>query len=132
MRLRITSTKRHTLGFVGITQQMENIEEKQFQQEEVKLSRAYHHRLKKDVTAELNNADNEYVHLVTGDVVDLEFDASNASIGKDQRETYVIQSSGFYTALRPEYKQFADDWEARRTAEDKKRRGQLVSVSSYK
>ena len=132
LRLRISSTKRHTLGFVGITQQMENIEEKQFQQEEVKLSRAYHHRLKKDVTAELNNADNEYVHLVTGDVVDLEFDASNASIGKDQRETYVIQSSGFYTALRPEYKKFADDWEARRTAEDKKRRGQLVSVSSYK
>src|SRR3989344_5795300 len=82
LRLRITSTKRHTLGFVGVTQQMKDVEEKQFTQEEVRLSRAYHHRLKKDVTRELNNADSEYVHMVTGDVVDLEFDASNMPIGE--------------------------------------------------
>ena len=132
LRLRITSTKRHTLGFVGVTQQMKDVEEKQFTQEEVRLSRAYHHRLKKDVTRELNNAESEYVHMVTGDVVDLEFDASNMPIGEDQKETYVIQSSGFYTALRPEYRQFADDWQTKRAAEDKKRRGQLVSISSYK
>ena len=111
---------------------MKDVEGKQFTQEEVRLSRAYHHRLKKDVTRELNNADSEYVHMVTGDVVDLEFDASNMPIGEDQKETYVIQSSGFYTALRPEYRQFADDWQTKRAAEDKKRRGQLVSISSYK
>lgn len=132
VRLKITSTKRHTLGFIGITQQMEEIEEKQFRQEDVKLSRAYHHRLQKDVTAELNNAGDEYVHTVTGDVVDMEFDAPDAPIGENQKETYVIQSSGFYTALRPEYKKFAGAWHARRTDEDKTRRGQLVSVSAYK
>ena len=132
LRLRITSTKRHTLGFVGITQQVENVEEKQFTQEEVRLSRAYHHRLGQDVTAELNNNGGEYVHMVTGDVVDLEFDAPDTPIGENQKETYVIQSSGFYTALRPEYKKFADDWDARRAAEDRKQRGQLASISSYK
>src|SRR3989344_1077131 len=132
LRLRITSTKRHTLGFIGITQQMEDTEEKQFRPAEVKLSRAYHHRLKKEVTAELNNNGSEYVHMVTGDVVDLEFNAPVAPIGKNQKETYVIQSSGFYTALRPEYKKFADDWDARRAAEDRKQRGQLASISSYK
>jgi len=132
LRLRITSTKRHTLGFIGITQQMEDTEERQFIQDEVKLLRAYHHRLGQDVTAELNNHGNEYVHMVTGDVVDLEFNAPDTPISENQKETYVIQSSGFYTALRPEYKKFADDWETRRAAEDRKRRGQLISVSSYK
>ncbi len=132
LRLRVTSTKRHTLGFVGITQQMGDVEEKQFMQEEVRLSRAYHHRLGQNITAELNNRGNEYIHMVTGDVVDLEFDAPDTPVGENQKATYVIQSSGFYTALRPEYKKFADDWETRRAAEDKKRRGQLVSVSSYK
>ena len=70
--------------------------------------------------------------MVTGDVVDLEFNAPDTPISENQKETYVIQSSGFYTALRPEYKKFADDWETRRAAEDRKRRGQLISVSSYK
>lgn len=132
LQLRITSTKRHTLGFVGVTQQIEDIEEKQFKQEEVRLTRAYHHRLEKDVTAELNSHGNEYVHMVTGDVVDLEFDAPKASMGENLKETYIIQSSGFYTALRPAYRRFADDWQAKRVAEDKGRRGQLVSLSSYK
>ncbi|KKU52794.1 MAG: hypothetical protein A3H69_02330 [Candidatus Sungbacteria bacterium RIFCSPLOWO2_02_FULL_47_9] len=132
LELKIKSSKRHSLGFAGISQKIESLNDKNYQEETVPLTMAEHGRLHKDVSSDLKNREGAYVHTIPGDTINLEFSVSESLVPNEDKETYLIQSSGFFTSLRPENKKLAGNWEEKISKEAKKRLEKLVSLNSYK
>ena len=121
-----------SLGFAGISQKIESLNDKNYQEETVPLTMAEHGRLHKDVSSDLKNREGAYVHTIPGDTINLEFSVSESLVPNEDKETYLIQSSGFFTSLRPENKKLAGNWEEKISKEAKKRLEKLVSLNSYK
>lgn len=132
LELRIRSSKRHVLGFIGMSQKVDSLSNKNYQEELLPLIAARHNRLGKDVSGDLKSREGSYVHTIPGDTIDLEFSVPEGSISGENKETYLIQSSGFYTSLRPENQKLAGDWKEKISEEAKERLKKLVSLNSYK
>ena len=132
LELRVMSSKRHTIGFMGISQKVDSLSDKNYQEEILPLTAAKHSRLGKDVSSDLKSREGAYVHTIPGDMIDLEFGIPENSVSGENTETYLIQSSGFYTSLRPENQKLAGDWREKVSKEAKERLEKLVSLNSYK
>ncbi len=132
VRMRITATKRHAFGFVGLVQNIEKFHNAGFTEEKLVLSRAHHNRLKTDVREVLmSRQSGGYVHTIPGDTVDVEISASERKLKKGERETYLIKSSGFYTPLRRESRELAGNWQERISDEAKSRLASLTPLKEY-
>lgn len=135
LTLRVTATKHHALGFLGVLQEddLNAASLRNYRAEKLNLQRAYHSRLQKDVSGALKKGHwKEYLHTIPGDTVDLEFDAPNFELNKNEKETYLFRSSGFYTSLRPEYKKLAGNWQEKIGEEAKMRLDSLKPLQNYK
>lgn len=121
-------TKSHKLAFVGVLQ---NVEEKPYQSEELQVKKINSSRLG-NIDAKIISADSDsYVHMIPGDTVDIVFKDPVLSAGKNEKETYLMQSFGFYTALRREYKIAAENWQEKISNEAKNRLASLVRLKDY-
>ncbi len=135
LMLRVVATKKHALGFIGVVQEddLAAASHRNYRTENLNLRQAYHSRLQKDASGALKKGYwKEYLHTIPGDKVDIEFDAPNSELGKNEKETYLLRSSGFYTSLRPEYKKMAGNWQERISDEAKTRLTSLKSLENYK
>lgn len=149
LHLTISSSKRHTLGFVGVLQNIDDVATDGYKEEAMGLTKAYHHRLKKDFAESVNDKSiacdlsdkldlsdrldisDRYIHTIPGDTVDLEFSAPSVPLKGDERETYLMQASGFYTSLRQESRILAGDWQNNISDEAKTRLASLVGLKNY-
>lgn len=129
LELKVISTKRHYIDFMGLIRGSEEIN---CDTEHLALERAYHNRLKADISNLVLNQDKKYLHTIPGDTVDLEFKASEKQIKKDEQETYLIRAGGFYISLRPESKKLAGNWQERISNEARARLATLVNLRDYK
>lgn len=125
MDLRVLATERHYVGFVGLA---EDFQEVPCRTETLEPKKAYHQRLKSNVGNLLKYQTKRYLHVIPGDVVDLEFEKPESKLSAGQKETYLIRSAGFYTYLSPESKKMAGNWEERISDEAKKR---LATLSPH-
>ena len=135
LALRVMATKRHALGFIGVVQEGDlNVASyRDYRTEKLGLSRVYHNRLQKDVSGALRKGYwKEYAHTIPGDTIDLEFSAPSSGLRENERETYLLRSSGFYTSLRPEYRKLAGNWQDKVSAEARSRFSSLVPLSTYR
>lgn len=132
LELKIRSSKRHTLGFAGISQKVELLSDKNYQEETLPLVTAKHNRLGKDVSSDIKSRAGSYVHTIPGDKIDLEFGLPENSVSDENKETYLIQSSGFYTSLRPKNLKLAGNWKEKVSQEARERLSKLVSLNSYR
>ena len=135
LTLRVAATKKHALGFIGLVQEddLAAASHRNYRTENLNLRQAYHSRLQKDASGALKKGYwKEYLHTIPGDKVDIEFDAPNSELGKNEKETYLLRSSGFYTSLRPEYKKLAGNWQEKISEEAKSRLTFLKSLENYK
>jgi len=134
MRVRIRSSKKHALGFLGVIQERDlKKSSRAFTEEKLQLERAHHNRLDRDVVGVLSKTrKGEYVQTIPGDTVNLEFRASGKIPNKDEKETYLFRASGFYSALRDENARIAGDWRSRIPDEAKERLASLVSLRDYR
>lgn len=126
--LRVMATKRHALGFISVVQEddLTATSHRNYQAEKLNLRQAYHSRLQKDMSSALKQGYwKEYLHTIPGDKVDLEFDAPSLKLSENERETYLLRSSGFYTSLRPDNKRLAGNWQERISEEAKSRLSSL-------
>lgn len=131
MSIRIRSSKRHTLGFVGVSQEIEKLNV-DCREEKLTLLEAKHDRLEKDFAPELaDKQSSSYMHAIPGDKVSLKFAASKLVLGNEEKETYLIRASGFYTSLRPESRILAGNWQERISEEAKNRLASLVRLNNY-
>lgn len=132
VRMRITAAKRHAFGFVGLTQRIEGLHQRQFEKETLEFSRAWHNRLGTDVRASLmNRPGGEYIHTIPGDTVDIEFKAPEKKLKAGESETYLIKSSGFYTPLRREARRLAGNWQEHISDEARSRLPSLSGLKNY-
>ncbi len=128
MTVRIDFTKRHKLSFAGILQ---NAVEVTYKDETLKLKRAVHSRIG-DITESLNEEKiGEYGHMIPGDIIDVEFEEPEIPMQKYWQETYLMQSSGFYTQLRRQSKRIAGNWSGKISEEAKSHYRELISLRSY-
>lgn len=121
-------TKRHRLSFIGVAKAANQLTAAN--REELYIKKALHSRLG-DVAATLRGEEKKGTHLIPGDTVEVSFENPARSIDSGQKETYLFQSSGFYTALRPEYKKLAGNWQDKLSSEAKKHLASLVSLKDY-
>ncbi len=106
MHITAEFTKKHKLAFVGVTQ---NIEQVEYSQEELKLTSAQSTRLG-DITNDLSSDASNRLHMIPGDQVNLTFEDPKLNLAENQKETYLVYTSGFYGALRKKYKKIAGNW----------------------
>jgi hypothetical protein len=132
LRLRISSSKRHILGFVGLVQQIDELTAESYEEENLELTKAYHHRLEKDLADSLKDATGQFVQTIPGDKIDLEFSAPKVSLKKREKETYLIRASGFYTSLRGQSRALAGNWQDRISDEAKARLAFLKPLRNYR
>lgn len=130
LRLKISSSKRHIVGFAGAIQSMNRIG-KPYVEEAIDLEKAYHHRLKMDMASDLKSAGGNYVQTIPGDIIDLEFSAPQRRLDSRERETYLMQASGFYTSLRRENRTRMGNWQERLSPEAKERLATLTPLKNY-
>lgn len=119
MYLRISSTQYHCLGFVGLVE--EPLNNLTFTLETIKLERAYHRRLEKEVTDQVNYQRGRYLHTIPGDTVDLEFELPKTDLSIEEKETYLLSAAGFYTFLTPFSKMIAGKWEEKLSPQARER-----------
>lgn len=129
LELKIVSTKRHYVDFIGLIREPREVN---CDIEHLALERAYHYRLKTDVSGLILNQDKKYLHTIPGDTVDLEFRVSEKQAEKDEQETYLLRAGGFYVSLRPESKKVAGNWQERISDEARARLATLVNIKDYK
>jgi hypothetical protein len=129
--IRISASKRHVLGFVGISQRVKELDKRGYREEKLRLLKAEHSRLKRDVSRELTERNGDYVHTVPGDTINLEFEAPKMLLAKGEKETYLIRASGFYTSLRPESRELAGNWRERISPEARGRLASLKPLKNY-
>ncbi|MBI2635300.1 MAG: hypothetical protein HYW79_02030 [Parcubacteria group bacterium] len=125
--VRADFTKRHRLSFIGVAKAT-NLTAAFG--EELSIKKALHSRLG-DVSTELRGEEKKETHLIPGDTVEVSFENPKRPIGFGQKETYLLESTGFYTALRPEYKKLAGDWQEKLSGEAKKHLASLTSLKDY-
>lgn len=131
LKVKITSSKKHTLGFVGAVQNLENSTMGALQEEKLGLAKAFHSRLNHDFAPVLQQEEGEYVQTLPGDKIDLEFEASKRPPGSGQKETYLMRASGFYTALRAENRIKIGNWQEKISEEARQRLASLTPLSKY-
>ena len=120
-------TKAHKLAFVGVLQ---NIQECSYKSEEVPIEEVAGSRLDQD-TINLSNDSVQQIHMIPGDKVDVTFRDPKIEMDSNEKETFLMQSSGFYTALRPKYRKIAGNWQERISDEAKTHLDSLVSIRSH-
>ncbi|MDO8676401.1 MAG: hypothetical protein Q7K16_01990 [Candidatus Azambacteria bacterium] len=125
--VRANFTKRHRLSFIGVAKAA-NLTAAIG--EELSIKKALHSRLG-DVSLALKGEEKKETHLIPGDTVEVSFENPARPIGFGQKETYLLESSGFYTALRPEYKKLAGNWQDKLSNEAKKHLASLVNLKDY-
>ncbi len=106
--IRAEFTQKHILGFLGVLQGAKTVPA---QSEFLAVNSAEHSR-SGDVTVAMQSGRNE-THLIPGDVVDVRFAGSAFPLAKNQAETYVMHSAGYYAPLRPRYQKLAGNWRER-------------------
>ncbi len=127
MTVRIDFTKRHKLSFAGVLQDFKKIP---YRTEVLEVKRATHSRMG-EITQSLNEMRKmEYGHMIPGDTIDVEFENPNPHVKTNERETYLMQSSGFYTELRRQSKRLAGDWFSKISDEAKSHYQELTSLRS--
>ncbi len=126
MTIKAEFTKRHQLGFAGVLQDPVVASSRE---EVLSVTRATHSRLQ-DVTNEIAQTNKSYTHLIPGDTVEVEFSEPNLSPNEGEQTTYLMQSYGFYTALREPYRKIAGDWQSSLSSEAKSHYEQLTSNTS--
>jgi len=89
--IRIAWTDAHKLKSIKL---LRDGTEHSFTTKKLKLTKAYSHRLDKDLKESLENKDFNYLHTMRGDVVDLEFEIDSDA------DDYILEAEGFYTDLR--------------------------------
>ncbi len=125
--VRADFTKRHRLSFIGIAKAVKLTAANG---EEISIKRASHSRLG-DVSVALRGEEKKETHLIPGDTVEVSFENPASPVDSGQKETYLFESSGFYTALRPEYKKLAGNWQEKLSTEAKKHLATLTSLKDY-
>src|SRR3989344_6784877 len=125
LSIKMTAGRKHVLGFIGALQGAEGIQ-KEYQEEEPELLYARHNRLGKEVADVLKSEQGECVQTIPGDTINLEFAAPRISPSGDEKETYLIRASGFYTALREKNKIAAGNWRDKISDEARTRLSSLV------
>jgi len=125
--IRADFTKRHRLSFIGVLQ---GLEMKAAEGEELSLKNARHSRLG-DVTLKISGKEKKDTHLIPGDAVEVSFAEPSRALLPGEKETYLFQSAGFYSALRPEYKKAAGNWTEKLSEEAKEHYKKLVEINSY-
>lgn len=129
MAVRIDFTKRHKLSFAGVLQEPE---EMAYRNETLLARRAIHSRTG-EIAGMLDQKRNvEYGHMIPGDTIDVEFDDPKIEIKGGEKETYVMQSSGFYTTLRRRSKEIAGNWFDGISAEARSHYKELTDLRSYR
>lgn len=122
LSIKIVSTEYHHVSFIGLLPASIDIESKV---EKLELTSAIHQRLNTSVVEALMFKKGQYVHTIPGDIIDLEFSPSIATVAEGEVESYLIKAGGFYTALSDESKQLAGDWTANLSVEAKDRLANL-------
>lgn len=128
VHLKADFTKRHKLAFVGILQGMK---ESSYRTEELPVVRAVSSRLG-DVSAKLSRGSREYAHMIPGDAIDVFFADEKLKLKKDEAETYLMQSMGFYSPLSKKSKKLAGNWKERISPEARAFTESLVKLSEYR
>lgn len=128
LELKIRATKRHELEWIGL---LKNPKEKNFKIEPLALKSARHSRFGEEVSGILQKRNDGFIRTVPGDTIDLEFTAPAAKLGRNQKESYLIQAGGFYTPLTKEGKKLAGNWQEKISQEAKERLANLKSLSDY-
>ena len=79
----------------------------------------------------LTRKDTRYAHMIPGDTIDLTFEDPHLEIrNNDEQETYLMQSSGFYTSLSSKYRQIAGDWQSGLSPEARAHYQELTALRS--
>lgn len=106
--IKITATKKHKIYHTAIISPYQSLVVKS---EILKVSKATLQRDNKDYSTILNMPHSgEYLHTIPADVVDLAFENGKLVAGENEKETYLLQASGFYTDLSAESRSVAGDW----------------------
>ena len=120
-------TKRLRLSFAGILQ---GIPETKYSVEVLTIKSAVHTR-EGDVSPILSSEDRILVQMIPGDSIQISFSDPVLSRDIEKQETYLMQSSGFYTALREPYRKLAGNWAERLSEEAKKHYRELTELTHY-
>lgn len=128
LTVRASFTKRHSLSFIGVVQEAEPIF---YKKETLPIKNAIHSRLG-EISGALSEAGAGPTHMIPGDTIEVEFGAPQSSVPNNWKETYLFQSSGFYTQIRPEYRKLAGNWIEKLTPEAKTHLEKLTELSSYR
>jgi len=125
--IRAAFTKKHKLNFVGLIQ---GAESKKYDKETLLVTKAAHSRVG-DITDVISNRNSQYGHMIPGDTVDLEFQDPEIDIASEEKETYLLQSFGFYSALREQSLQLAGNWRDKISDEAKRHYNGLTALRDY-
>lgn len=129
VRIKITSTKYHRVWGVALAKP-ERTHSTRF--EKLLLKTAYHLKEQKDYTAILNSQRNgEYMHLIPGDVVDIEFADSTKAFGSGEKREFVLVAGGIYTPLSKEVELELGNWIAELDAEAREWLKHKYSLKNY-
>ncbi|MBI2639448.1 MAG: hypothetical protein HYW90_00955 [Candidatus Sungbacteria bacterium] len=120
-------TKPHKLGFLGILQEPQML---QYRSESLEVTGVRHSRFG-DITEKLTTKkDANYAHLIPGDTATVEFSDPLLNNKEGEKETYFVESSGFFTTLRSSSKELAGNWVERLSEEGRHHYERLKSASS--
>ncbi len=126
LSLQADFTKRHRLTLAGVWQEMK---QEPHRQELLPVETARHSRLG-DIRQTFST-DKSYAHMLPGDKIDLEFGDLQIQAQLGEQETYLMQSFGFYTALRPEFQNEISGWENRMSYEARTHYRKLRELNNY-
>lgn len=116
VKVRAEFTQRHKLNFIGV---LPDVKELGFREEALPVMKVTHSR-DGDITKTFSQDCDDYAHMISGDEISLEFKTPELNAEENAKETYLLQSSGFYTNLRDEFKGLAKNWQEK-TSTDSKR-----------
>lgn len=105
IRLRIDSTRRHYVDFIGLSRPKQPLA---IQTETFPVARAYHRRLKSDFADILNTPNSgQYLRTVPADIVDVTFEVPDRVHEDGMQTAFLIHAGGFYIPLSEEGQKLA-------------------------
>jgi len=109
VRVRITATKRHYVNVASLFAPQKYMD---YDEEKLKVRKVFHNRLSKEQSEVIGKErSGEYVHIIPGDVVDVELDAPSQKVASsDMKESYIFKATGIYTSLSGESRKKAGNW----------------------
>lgn len=116
LKVRAEFTQRHKLNFIGI---LPDVKELGYREEVLPVKKAIHSR-DGDITEAFSEESSNYAHMISGDEITMEFKNPELGAEESEKETYLMQSSGFYTVLRDELKGRVENWQERISPEAKR------------